>query len=1037
MKKFLSLALLIVLTLTLLITGCKGKKAVQNIELDGLKREYEIGEKIDYTGVTAKVVYNDGTSEPVDLKDLEIVEPDTSIPGPKDLVVTYKDFTAKFAITVKSASIDVGNREIQSIEYFNGLPANIYVGENINFNLINIIANYVNAKGEETEETISVGANTSIKHNGAEINTSVPGTYTLTITYMGKSVDVPVVIKALELVELQVVAGSVDTTIYENQDFDPTGIIVKAVYNSGAEYQIPVDQLTFTRNDNIITISYQGKSVNLTLSYDTPYVTGIAITTTGYEDKNNTVVYGDTLSTASVRVKATYSNNTTQMLTAGEFTVTHDIDQIGEGTLTVTYNADTTMTASVTFTVLGINKVVIDTSSVSTLVKVGDNFSTADLKVIITCSDGSRVQRTITDGVVVNATGVDTAKKDTYYITASYGGITSANLGIIVYEEINYIIAGIENPYSTSEFEANKEPFLNKSYSYVVGDDNPFIFRLKLTAWSENNELLQYSPSYTSYSEVYLNGALLSGDELAKYCVIDEVDNSFDFTEEAIGKTFTLKTRPRFGVDGRDDATKELTVTVVDGLNIYEAWELNYITNYNDSDAPGMENRTQYVDAFLNEKGATRPATLAGIVLHSDLIIKREDVPKEYFVDGNRNNDFYDYITIFAHATDSVNKTFTFHGNYYTIFSYELPNVCAKDIANQTDHVSSGQLFRFTCNQAIAGYNHTDYTTNIQNLYLKDDNPNKDNEATANRDMLGLIGMKVQWQVANLENVVIEAYYISFYVDCDDSTANVNECKFYNAYQNHIYAYNSNRIQGDNEAPHANYSPVTINITNSEITKCGGPVILTQCENPDYVRNSKSGPQVNIDTETEIWTWVTGQEAWFKANGATTIASQIQGLGLLLYQNNMPKTFVRPYGEDGIIAGENIFFMNMVMVNIVSGTNITDILGFTGDLDGTFTVGDTKYLDMTDTVALDGVHGYGSQTVATSWATQAFSGKKPIILNTHTDCAIVVDDGTVNGEQVAIPSATPAGNVAGIADGDYIALYYGCFGFVFGYAPFQ
>ena len=1026
MKRFLSLALIIVLTLTmLLITGCVGKKAVQSIELDGLKREYEIGETPDFTGVTGKVIYNDGTTDDVVYSDLTFGNLDTSTPGKKDLAVTFKDFTAKFTVTVKNASIDVGGREIQSIEYFSGLPATIYEDESINFNLINIIANYVNANGEETEETISLGANANVKHNGAEINTSTPGTYTLTITYMGKSVSVPVVVKALEIVELQVVAGSVDTTIYENQDFDPTGMIVKAIYNSGTEYQIPVEQLSITRNDNIITISYQGKSVDLTLSYDIPYVTGIAITNTGYEDKNNTIVFGDAFSTAGVIVKATYSNNTTQQLSADEFTCTHDIDQIGEGTLTVTYNADNTITDSAAFTVLGITKIAIDTSSVSTLVKVNSSFSTADLKVIITCSDGSKVQRTIADGVTVSA-NVDTATKDTYYITASYGGVTSANLAIIVYEEENYVITGVSLPDSLAEFEANKSAFLNDTYAYVVGDDNPFIFRLKLTAIDGNGKPLDHSPAYTSYSEVYYEGVLLSGDELAKYCVIDEVDNSFDFTEEAIGKIFTIKTRPRFGVDGRDDATKEISVTVVNGLNIYEAWELNYITNYNDSDAPGMENRTTYVDAFLNEKGATRPDTLAGIVLHNDLIIKREDVPKEYFVDGNRNNDFYDYITIFAHATDSVNKSFTFHGNYYTIFSYELPNVCAKGVANQTDYVSSGQLFRFTCNQATAGYNHKDYTTNIQNLYLKDDNPNKDSDATADRDMRGLIGMKVQWQVANIENVVIEAYYISFYVDCDDSTANVNECKFYNAYQNHIYAYNINAIQDNNDAPHANYSPVTINITNSEITKCGGPVILTQCAGPQEPRNAKSGPQVSIDAKTEIWTWVTGQEAWFKATGTTAIAAQLQTLGLGLANMGLP-TIVSPTGENNEFAGQGIYFMNMIMVNIINGTDVNEILTSAADLDGKLTIGDKTYLNMNDECPDPYGMGYGYGDANVTEAFLAGGGKNTII---HTcDGGMVVIDAENN------PSL--GGNPAGLYSGDYVATYFGTFGFVFGYKPFQ
>ena len=85
-----------------------------------------------------------------------------------------------------------------------------------------------------------------------------------------------------------------------------------------------------------------------------------------------------------------------------------------------------------------------------------------------------------------------------------------------------------------------------------------------------------------SHSEVKLLGedAPLSGDELAKYVVINESKNSFDFTEEAIGKSFTISTRPKYGSEGKEEQlTKSLDVTIVDGYNIYKPYELNYVTN--------------------------------------------------------------------------------------------------------------------------------------------------------------------------------------------------------------------------------------------------------------------------------------------------------------------------------------------------------------------------------------------------------------------------------------------------------------------------
>ena len=1016
MKKFLSLALLIVLVLSLALTSC-GKKQVQAIEItEGFKYEYEIGETPDFSAVKATIVYNDGTTKEVDASELTFGKLDTSTAGKKDVEISYGTFTTTYEVTVKGKAV-AGTKSVESIEYLSGLPTSIYVGDRLNFDAITILVNY----DDGSEETKAVSSTSAIKHNGAEISTESVGAQTLTITYMGKSVDVAINVQEIVIVRLDVVGANLN--IVDGTEFDPTGMKVEAIYNNGSKIFVPVADLTITQDGDTVTIEYGSVSTTLTLNVESPSITSLTLNTTNFA---SVILVGDSINTASVVVTGNYNNGLSETLDHSAVTFSAvDTDVAGNYTITVTYNADTTVTASFDVTVVGIASIKIDASTVDTLFPAGIELNTSNVRVRIVATDGSTYFKGIDDGVTVDASGVEYTEIGTYYITASYEGVTSEKLAIVVQDPyLSTDIYDVDLPDSISDLEEKKQQFVKQNYAYVVGDDNPFIFRLKLTILDDAGELVDGYSRYTSYSEVYYNGALLSGSDLANYVTINENDNSFDFTEAAIGKNFTIKTRPANGIiAGQEEAmTREITVEVVDALNIYNAWELNYITNYNDSDAPGMENRTQYVDSFLATKGATRPTSLAGIVLHNDLIVNRADVPKEYFVDGNRDNDFYDYITVFAHGTDSANPTFTFHGNYFTIFSYNLPNVCEKGIGNQTDHVSSGQLFRFTCNDASASFDHNDYQTNIQNLYLRDNNPNNNNEATANRDMRGLIAMKVQWQIVNVENIRVEAYYISFYVDTDRSVANVNNSILFNAYQNHVYAYNANQLQGAEEAPSATHQPVTINITNSKITKCGGPVILTQTEHPEYNRSANTGPQVTIDDATEIWTWVTGTEAWFKATGTTAIAQQIQMLGLGLAQMGQD-TIVRTYGETNETAGGNVYFMNMIMVNIINGTDVNEILNSAYDLDGKLTIGDKTYLNMNDEAATMG-YGYGDATV-----TQAFlegQGKNTIV-NTCSGGTIVFDANYT--PTVPVPN--------GLGEGDYVATYFGTFGFVFGYAPFE
>lgn len=1038
MKKFLSLALLLILTVTLLLTGCRGQKQIQSIEItEGLKTEYTIGDTPDFSGVKAIVTYNDGSTENVEASQLTFGTIDTSTAGKKSLTVSYKDFSTSYEVVVNDKAIGT-NRTVESIQYLSGINTNVFQNDIINFDKIVILVKYNNG----TEETQEVATNANIKHNGGNIDTSELGTQTLTITYMGKKTELEITVQEILLTGIEIDGDSVDTVITEGTEFVYDNMIVYANYNNGARLKVDLKDLTVEQNGTLVTVTYKNQTAELTLSTTPPVAVSMVIKTTGYEAENGKLVFGDKIDTSGVTATATLNNGTTKTIENAKLSFSSlEVTEAGEFKITAKYLDDESITAEYTLTVLSIKKITINTNSVKVEHPVGEAFDASALSVLLTLSDDSVVTRSVLDGVTVDLSHLDVEviSNEDYYITASYGGVVSEKLTIAVIDpNINYYIFGVDMPASLSGLDSKKELFLNKEYGYVVGDDNPFIFKLSLTILDENDNYVEGFSSYVSYFEIVLNSVTLEGDELDKYVVINAEKNSIDFTEEAIGKTFTIKTRPLHGVDGNEaEMTRSLDVTVVDGYNIYEAWELNYLTNANETNIGDWltgETRTQpqIVDDFLKTKGAVRPENLAGLVIHNDLIIKTTDIPAEYFVGANRNNELWDYLTIFHHVNDSPTKTFSLYGNYYTVFSYNLPNVCAPGTGNQGDTVSNGQLFRFTAPATDGNYDHTQYKLNINSLYMRDDNPNTDNVMTADRDMRGLIGMKVIYQEANLENVRMEAFYISFFIDGDFTTANLNECKLYNSWQNHIFIWATNIVQSEDEYPRENYPAATLNVTNSSITKCGGPVIISQTAHTGENRTDKCGGVVNIDAATEIWTFVTGEEAWFKAMGVTGTAQQIKQLGYVL-QGVLGTTFITQEDENGNTSGGTVY-MNIVMIQLAQGETVAEMMNGTDDLDGSFTKGGITYMDMSDkyTAPHAGTGkpiGYGNQFVAQAVASTR--GQAPVF-NT---CAGGV--GIFNGEtlQTALTGdpTMDAMNKEVLKMGDFIAMHQNNMGFVLGY----
>ena len=735
---------------------------------------------------------------------------------------------------------------------------------------------------------------------------------------------------------------------------------------------------------------------------------------------------------------------------------------------------------------------------------VGDTPDFSGVKIKAIYNDGSTTEIGASD---VTFGSIDTSTAGTKDLTITYKGIT-ITVQITVKATV---IGGGDNggsgdpdggnnggnnntpPYTVFDAsydanitafyaaEGNKTKFRGETNkNYIVGSINPFRFTLSLDVL--DNELNpQVIDVYESTSKVYLiegeTETLLEGAALAQYVVIDETagNNSFDFTDAAIGKTFKLVTRPVVGAT--EDHAKELVVDVVDAYNIYDEKELNIVTNYSDGKIGWTEyKQLDVVNTFLANNNITRPENLKGIVLHRALTIETDDIPDEYFYtlaedlkytytdkSGAKKEGTWaagtkfltDVMGIYSHIHSEEAPEFSIYGNYFTINTNKLPCVAPKDHGGNNNDLSGSELFRFdTPKNLIKANGHENYKVNINGIELRDDDGSDDDNSASMKHMLGLVGIKTYRSYTTYDQVNIYSYFVSIHVNRDCQTTNINDCDFYNAWNNHIMIWSDNDIDGNNVANlHANHTNITVNVTgNSRVAKCGGPVIINMVHDSGTNSAALSNADVNLAEGTEVYSYVSGQEAWFAANGATDIANMIKSLNGI----------ITPYGGNFLVqlpeSGDTTFF-NAIMVNMtyITGSNFFS----TNDINGSFAIGDDVLLDMNT-----GAYGAYGDPYVSAIASHPLLGKAPIFrtsegvvvfglyaesptqgINPFTmQPAIGTPVGEMGGMVLVLPNglyeidSNPSNpdlpvkpHAGSVANGEYLTLYYNNIGLVFGY----
>ena len=702
--------------------------------------------------------------------------------------------------------------------------------------------------------------------------------------------------------------------------------------------------------------------------------------------------------------------------------------------------------------------------------QVGDTPDFSGVKVEVTYSNGKT--ETI-DASDLTFSALDTTTAGEKTVTVTYEDV-SVTVTVTVKEagenppEENPpvddtpdpVIFGVELPTEIVLRDSYKEKFNDKTQAYVVGDDNPYYFYLKLAMFDVDNgePVTVDGKDFPSIVKVYLleNGSYreLTAD-LATYVAVDAAHNSYDFTEEAIGKTFKLVIRPDSeNVPGIEDVTRYHEVTVVDGYNVYNAWELNYLTNDPDGvgvgeqgeslshDSGTLKQLDVVLDYLANKTGKTKEEvnalsnSIKGMVFHGNITVTMADIPSEYVYsytkDGEKRQGFFDSTEVFKRSLTASNSTFAMYGNYYSIFAYGLPLECDIGYGGCEDPYSNSKLFDFMVyytDADEADYNHKNYNTKIENLALRGDDPNSNDAENNDKHMRGLIAISASFNVIDVYNVNVEAFYTSFLADGDDLTVNLDKVYFYNAWQTHIFAWNTNYANNDEDAaPHANYQNIKLNITDSYIGKCGGPVILSQSSSKTDAANKYSGMDVVVK-DSELYSYVTGQEAWFVAVGQTQTAGNILALDAVVTGTASAYGMNATYLSKDKIQG--VTTVNMIYVNMGTGVGGGGYEGsFTSiktNDDGTETVTTGLYMKNND-------NDQAVPAYALNQYIENTGGLAPVFQNsaaTQYDNAAGI--GYYDGEG-GLKAATATGYPdPSIFTGDYITLYFMGMGIMFEY----
>lgn len=525
-------------------------------------------------------------------------------------------------------------------------------------------------------------------------------------------------------------------------------------------------------------------------------------------------------------------------------------------------------------------KLEIVAASVENPTLVNQPHDLSGLKVVVTYDNGDK--KTVNKNNDMTITPINVNQLGEQTLTVKYLGLSATlKVEVVATEGDLYKILGFDKPQfqtewafarlehtdnpATEDFDETELNFVDRTQSYKVGDENPFVYLPIITALNDKGDDIVIG-SYTSKVVVeQKNGSTytkLEGTALTDAVAVDNTKSSFDFTQAAAGNVYRITVEPEDNPN--DVAPLSIEVEVVDGFNVHNIAELS-----------AMDNNQRAVDDWAEYKAAHGITQTAqdGIVLHGNLEVTANDIPKSYIYHYNPNGDNLDGATAENNGTLKYKQTiycrdaqtpFTVYGNYFTVDTHKIPYSHESDYEDEFGHT---YIFGF------GGDDHECPGTKqapcrVESIYMIG-NSNKDDSTQLRGGNNGIISSSENLVI---NNMVSRAFLTHF------STVDSVACSYDGAILNYdvkttiqnSHMYDSYSMMG------FAWGDVEVEINDCTFKRAGGPTIMatqvverhdvTEVEGDQTVTREEvdgiRAPKVTINGGT-TQSYLAGTEGWF------------------------------------------------------------------------------------------------------------------------------------------------------------------------------
>ena len=826
---------------------------------------------LDLRDIQFSVVYEDDDTETVNYTKLTLNAIDTSVLGEQTLQVTYKGFTVELTITV--IDIAVESSAIKTGTY----ATSCYTGDDYDITDIILVLTYNNGVVEEiayADLTVT------------PFSTETAGEKTLTVTYGEITKTATVNVIQLVVNSSVVKTGTYATSCYTGDDYDFTGIILVLTYNNGVVEEIAYADLTVTpfstetAGEKNLTVTYGTIEATASVNVIQLVVNSSVIKTGTYATSCYT---GDDYDITGIVLVLTYNNAVVQEIAYADLTVTpFSTETAGEKTLTVTYGT-IEATASINVILTAVTSIVLS-GTYPTIGYTDEALDFSGIEATAYYNNGSHQTLTYADLTLSEETFSTAGTKQ---ITITYDSFsTTLNVTISLNEYDKYLIMGIESQLLTN-FNANKaeqaneeEEFYDLSQTLMAGYYNAFSLQIIATGEDSDGVYCDTITKVRTTSVVYMwqyyegedQWVEISGETLSTYAEIDNLNNTIQFTFDAVGSFFKIVTSVvKYDPEYFDEAPSfEMIVDVTNGYNVYTAKDLCVIEN------AGKNGWTE----FKEENGYTG-INVSSVVLQKNISIKRADVASGLFytsteaaavsegvtnqaIVGSLKDDFFVYERIVGDG-----DTFDFYGNYFQVDVSSFPRCVVEaggggvivnniDTTQETAMVGHSSLLKFySAKDSTTGEYYSTGSITVCNVSFKGNG-----QRSARAIYSGGI---ILFETAVLDAQIINCIYNDFYIGIftEQSITNgiyVYQVKGYNSYNSLLYAWGTNGLMFE----------------NCEFIGAGGPVIIIDHDDNNTTDGSGGNPSYVDIINCNLESWVSGDEPWFAQFGASELVGQLK-----------------------------------------------------------------------------------------------------------------------------------------------------------------